>query len=96
MMPRYDLPPVHSRVEMVVHLPTCPCRRPEGRRTPANGILGGCPNAFAKLDIEIALDICKLLKNRPGQPSQAANANCVLRASEHAGEKQIVPPAVPR
>jgi hypothetical protein len=70
--------------------------RPEGRGTAANGILGECLDAFAKLNIEVAVDICKLLKNRLGQPSQVANANCVRPAGAHADEKQIALPEVPR
>ena len=82
---------------MMVRLPACSYRRPEGRRTPANGIPGECLNAFARLNIEVAVDICKLLKNRWRPcPNQAANANYVRPIDAHADEKQIVLPAVPR
>ena len=81
---------------MMVRLPACSCRRPEGRRTPASGILGEVLTASAKLNIEVAVDICKLLKNRTGQPNQAANANYVRPIGADADEKQIVRPAVPR
>jgi len=95
-MPLYGLLPVHSRVEMMIRLPACFCRRPEGRRTLANGILGEVLTASAELNIEVAVDICKLLKNRTGQPNQAANANYVRPIGAHADEKQTVRPAVPR